>query len=284
VEQFRRGPLVFDVIDAGPAEGPVVILLHGFPQLNTSWNPVISRLTARGYRCLAPNQRGYSNGARPKRRRDYVFTESMEDVRALIDAIGADRVHLVGHDFGAAVVWQAALDMPERILTATPMSVPHGTAWLKSFVKSRQAFASWYIYLILLPRVAERYLLGKNGDGSRLSRFLRWKGQSPEAAERDARAMVEPGRLTAALNWYRGMLLADMRGWSEQIITSVPTMFVWSDRDATIVGAAARACGDYVTSEYRFETLHGVSHWILDEAPDATADLLLDWFAAHPIN
>lgn len=71
MDQYSRGELVFDVIDAGPADGPVVILLHGFPQMNTSWDTVIPRLTAEGYRCLAPNQRGYSSGARPTRRRDY---------------------------------------------------------------------------------------------------------------------------------------------------------------------------------------------------------------------
>jgi len=281
MDSYRRGELVFDVIDDGPTQGPVVVLLHGFPQLNSIWNPVISRLTARGYRCLAPNQRGYSRGALAERSRDYLFTESMEDVRALIDAVGADRVHLVGHDFGAAVVWQAALDMPERLLTATPMSVPHGTAWLKSFVRSRQALASWYVYFFLLPGVSERYLLGKHIDGCGLARILQCKGQTPQAAERDARAMTEPGRLTAALNWYRGMLHADMRGWRKNIITSVPTMYMWAERDATIMGAGARACGDYVTSEYRFEILPGVSHWMLDEAPDAIADLLLDWFGAH---
>lgn len=282
MDQFRRGDLVFDVIDAGPKDGPVVILLHGFPQLNTSWNAVIRRLTASGYRCLAPNQRGYSLGALPARVRDYLFTEAMEDVRALIDVAGADQVHLVGHDFGAAVVWQAAFDMSERLLTATPVSVPHGTGWLKSFVRSRQALASWYIYLFLLPGVSERVLRGRDNSGSGLARLLQCKGQSREAANRDARAMCEPGRLTAALNWYRAMPLADMRDWSHNIVTAVPTMFVWSDDDRTVVAAGAHACGNYVKSEYRFETLHGVSHWILDEASDAVAGLLLDWFATHP--
>jgi pimeloyl-ACP methyl ester carboxylesterase len=281
MDQFRRGDFVFDVIDAGPEDGPIVILLHGFPQLNTSWNAVIPRLTARGYRCLAPNQRGYSLGALPTRLRDYRFAESMEDVRALIDAVGAERVHLVGHDFGAAVVWQAALDMPQRLITATPLSVPHGTAWLKSFVRSRQALASWYIYFFLLPGVSEHLLLGKDGSGSGLSRLLQCKGQTREAADRDARAMTEQGRLTCALNWYRAMLLADVRGWSQNIIRSVPTMYVWADQDSTIMGAGARACGDYVRSEYRFEILRGVSHWMLDDAPGAVSDLLLDWFAAH---
>ena len=100
MERFRRGELVFDVRDSGPADGPVVVLLHGFPQLNTVWDAVVPRLTAKGYRCLAPNQRGYSSGARPRRRRDYRMPELVDDVGALIEASGSDRVHLVGHDWG----------------------------------------------------------------------------------------------------------------------------------------------------------------------------------------
>ena len=105
MDQYRRGDLVFDVVDEGPADGPVVLLLHGFWQFNTSWNTVIARLTGRGYRCLAPNQRGFSRGARPIRRRDYRQQELVEDVRALIDASGAQRVHLVAYDWGAIVAW-----------------------------------------------------------------------------------------------------------------------------------------------------------------------------------
>jgi pimeloyl-ACP methyl ester carboxylesterase len=106
-KQYTRDGLTFDYIEQGPADGEVVVLLHGFPQLNTSWEAVIDRLTAEGYRCLAPNQRGYSPGARPKRRRDYRTAELVEDVRALIDVSGAERVHLVGHDWGALVAWAA---------------------------------------------------------------------------------------------------------------------------------------------------------------------------------
>ena len=108
------------------------MLLHGFPQFNASWNAVIPRLTAVGYRCLAPNQRGYSPGARPTRRRDYRVEELVEDVRALIDASGAPRVHLVGNDFSATVAWAAAVEMRERLASVVTMSVPHPAALLKA--------------------------------------------------------------------------------------------------------------------------------------------------------
>jgi pimeloyl-ACP methyl ester carboxylesterase len=281
MEQFRRGELVFDVLDAGPADGPVVVLLHGFPQLNTSWNAVVSRLTAQGYRCLAPNQRGYSPGARPTRRRDYRVSELVEDVRALIDASGAQRVHLVGHDWGATVAWGAAAELPDRLASVSALSVPHPAAFLKALVTSRQGLASWYMYVFQLPRVPERVFLGRQGNATRLSMFLQSGKQSRGAADRDAHAMAEPGALTAALNWYRAIPLSDIRRVGAKI--TVPTMYVWSDGDKALLGKGARDCGRYVSGEYRFETLHGVSHWMIDEQPDAVADLLLDWFAAHSI-
>jgi pimeloyl-ACP methyl ester carboxylesterase len=281
VEQYKRGELTFDVIDAGPADGPVVVLLHGFPQFNTSWNAVIDRLTAQGYRCLAPNQRGYSPGARPPRRRDYRMSEIVEDIRALIDASGAERVHLAAHDWGAAAAWAAAAELPDRIATLTPFSVPHPGAFLKGLVTSRQGLMSWYMYFFQLPWLPERLLLGSNGLAIRMSESLQSGGQSKEAADRDAKAMAAPGVLTAALNWYRALPLTDLRQSAGKI--AVPTMYVWSDKDIALAEKPARNTVRYVTGDYRFEVLRGVSHWIPDECPDAAADLLLEWFAAHPI-
>ncbi|MGC2654879.1 MAG: alpha/beta fold hydrolase [Mycobacterium sp.] len=281
MENYRRGNLVFDVIDEGPADGPVVLLLHGFPQFNTSWSKVIDRLTAQGYRCLAPNQRGYSRGARPTRRRDYRTPSLVEDACALIDASGASKVHLVGHDWGAVVAWGVAAKYPDRLATVSPLSVPHPAAFLRALVSSRQALASWYMYVFQLPQIPERFLLGRHGTAAQLAKALRSAGQSAQAADRDARAMTDPGALTAALNWYRAMPLSDLRDTGSKV--SVPTLYVWSDWDTALVGKAAQNTGRYVSGEYRFETLRGVSHWIPDEQPDVLADLLLEWFAAHPI-
>jgi pimeloyl-ACP methyl ester carboxylesterase len=280
MNQFRRDNLVFDVRDAGPPDGAVVVLLHGFPQHNDSWDAVIDRLTAQGFRCLAPNQRGYSPGARPSRRRDYRMSELVADVGALIDASGARRVHLVGHDWGAAVAWLTAAQIPERLTTVSPVSVPHPSAFIKSFATSRQSLASWYMYLFQLPRIPE-WLLTRR-DGAMVSELLQRSGQTPAATARDAQAMSEPGALTAAINWYRAMPLANPRAIAEKV--SVPTMYVWSDQDTALLAKAAHDTARYVNGEYRFEVLPGVSHWIPDEQPDKLADLLLDWFAAHQAN
>ncbi|MDT5164306.1 MAG: hypothetical protein QOC88_1200 [Mycobacterium sp.] len=277
MDHYRHNGLTFDVRDAGPADGPVVVLLHGFPQHNDSWDAVIARLTAQGYRCLAPNQRGYSPGARPPRRRDYRIPELVGDLGALIDASGAQQVHLVGHDWGAAVAWAAAAEMPERLKTVSPVSVPHPAAFLKSFLNSRQGLASYYMYLFQLPRIPEWTMLRRNG--SFLSKSLRQSGQAPAVAERDAQAMLEPGALTAAINWYRALPLSSPGSINQKI--SVPTLYVWSDQDIALMPQSAYDTGRYVTGEYRFEIMPGVSHWIPDEQPDKLAELLLEWFAAH---
>ena len=281
MDQYRRGELVFDVIDAGSADGPVVVLLHGFPEQNTMWDSITPRLTAQGYRCLAPRQRGYSPGARPTRRRDYRISALTADVLALIDASGAQRVHLVGHDWGAIVAWRVAQQFPDRLLTLTSLSVPHPAALFKAMATSRQALASWYIYFFQLPRIPEWYMLRGKGTFT-MSGLV--KSRAPHAlalAESEAKAMAEPGALTSALNWYRAFPLNDPRGVGKKV--TVPTMFIWSDRDIALLEKSAQATRDYVDAEYRFEVLKGVSHWILDEQSDAVADLLLEWLAAHPI-
>ena len=280
MERYTRDGLVFDVRDAGPPDGPVVVLLHGFPQRNDSWSAVIDRLTAAGYRCLAPNQRGYAPGARPPRRRDYRMSELVADIGALIDASGAQRVHLVGHDWGAAVAWGVAAELPERLATVSPVSVPHPAAFLKSFVTSRQGLASWYMGFFQLPWLPE-WLLTR-GNGAVAAKTLRRSGQTAAAAERDAQAMTEPGALTGGLNWYRGLPMSNLRDSNQKI--SVPTMYVWSDDDIALKPKAARNTARYVDADYRFEIMSGVSHWIPDTEPDRLADLLLDWFAAHPID
>ena len=280
MDQFRRDGLVFDVRDVGPSDGPVVVLLHGFPQHNDSWDSVIDRLVAQGYRCLAPNQRGYASGAQPPRRRDYRMSELVADVGALIDASGAQRVHLVGHDWGAAVAWSVAADMPERLATLSPVSVPHPAAFIKSFTTSRQGLASWYMYFFQLPGLPE-WLLSRR-RGAVASQVLQRSGQTPAAADRDAQAMREPGALKTALHWYRAIPLSKPPTGDQKI--AVPTMYVWSDQDVALLPKAAYDTARYVTAEYRFEILPGVSHWIPDVEPDRLADLLLDWFTAHPLS
>ncbi len=281
MDEFRRGEFTFDVIDTGPRDGPVVVLLHGFPEFADSWRAVTESLCAQGYRCVAPNQRGYARDARPPGRGAYRATELAADVLALIDASGAERVHLVGHDWGAAVSWAVAARHPQRVASLSALSVPHPGAFLHSMLTGRQGLSSWYMYWFQVPRLPERMLLGRNGtERARLVRLLRYFGQSEALAARTATALVETGALTTALNWYRAMPLTDPR--SARTKVSVPTLFAWSDGDKAVRRQTAEACAAWVSGPYRFEVVPRVSHWMLDEAPDDVARLLLEHLSAYP--
>ncbi|HZG90636.1 MAG TPA: alpha/beta fold hydrolase [Pseudonocardia sp.] len=281
--ETTRGRLVFDVVEHGPADGDPVLLLHGFPQRASSWTGVASRLAGRGYRCLAPDQRGYSPGARPPGRRDYVLSELTADALAVVDdAVGSTgRVHLVGHDWGAAVGWALAAQHPDRLRSFTAVSVPPAAAMGRALLTGRQALASWYMAFYQLPGLPER-LLGAHGRefSGRLAAALRRAGQSAPAAERDAAGLADPAALTAALNWYRAIPLA--RGATPARPVRVPTLFVWSDGDVAITRQAAMLAGRHVEAPFRFVELRGVSHWIPDEAPAELAELIAGHLAAHP--
>src|SRR3954463_14957615 len=164
MDSFRRGDLTFDVRDAGPADGTPVVLLHGFPQDSSSFDRLTPALHSAGLRTLAPDQRGYSPGARPSGRAAYRMRELTADVLALLDAAELGSAHVVGHDWGGIVGWALAAWHPERGRTLTAVSVPHPAAMARAFVTSDQALRSWYMGLFQLPVLPEQLLLA--GDGA----------------------------------------------------------------------------------------------------------------------
>ncbi len=273
MEQFTRNELTFDVTDVGPAEAEAIVLLHGYPQSSASWRSVVPGLTAAGYRALAPDQRGYSPGARPVGRRAYVMSELVADVLALADQAGIDRFHVVGHDWGGAVAWALGTDHPDRLRTLTVLSTPHPGAFLRSTVTSGQALRSWYMGLFQIPRVPE--WLSLVGDGRVALSSMRRSGLSEERANEYLAGMREPGAVTGALNWYRAIPFEAAAVRQAQPVT-VPTLYVWSTKDVALGRKAAELTERHVSGPYRLEILEGVSHWIPEEAPDAVVRLVLD--------
>lgn len=266
IGDFERAGLRFEVDDEGPLDGPLVVLLHGFPTDRSSWRRVAPLLHDAGLRTIAPDQRGYSSGARPRGRAAYTSDQLVADVVALADAAGAGRFHVVGHDWGGGVAWLTAGQHADRVASVTSLSTPHPIATNRALRTSLdQARRSWYMAAIQLPRVPEWWF------APRMARTLAADGLPAEDAQRYAAHLAEPGALTAAMNWYRGALLT--RGVAHRC--RVPAAFVWGERDSYLGPKAAALTAECVLADYRFTRLpHG--HWLPELAPRECAAAILD--------
>jgi pimeloyl-ACP methyl ester carboxylesterase len=295
LHSYERDGLVFDVRDEGPVDGNVVVLLHGFPQDASAWDRVVPHLHGAGLRTLAPDQRGYSPGARPAGREAYRLRELVADTLALLDAAGCERVHLVGHDWGGAVVWAATARHPERFSSAVVVSTPHPAAMGHATRHGLQALRSWYIGMFQLPVVPELVVLPGLGPA------LRASGLPADRAEHYVRRMREPGAFSAALGWYRALgaglaralpRMIDPRaliratpgvtpaGGPERTHWEGPTTYVWGRQDVALGRSAAEQTGRFVRGDYRFVELDG-GHWLPETRPVEVADAILERAAAE---
>ena len=272
------GDLTFDVRVDGPEDGRPVLLLHGFPETSASWAAVTPLLTQAGLRTYAPDQLGYSPGARPDEVEAYSMQSLAQVTADLMTALEVPVADVVGHDWGANVAWTMAAWHPDRVRSLTAVSVPHPAAYTAAFrADPEQKERSAYIRLFWQEGKAEEVLLA---DGARrLRRMLAGSdgdsGVPAEAIDEYVAVLSAPGALTAALNWYRAMS-SDVR--VDPI--EVPTTYVWSDDDVAIGRTAAEACANYVTGDYRFVELPGITHWIPEQAPDQLAAAILDRVAS----
>lgn len=270
-EQWKCGGLSFDVRVEGPSEGEAVLLLHGFPQNAAEWNPVAARLQAAGYQTIAPDQRGYSPGARPDDVREYRMERLVSDAVALLDHRDLPSAHVVGHDWGAAVAWSLTAAHPERIRTLTAISVPHPAAFAAALRNDReQRRKSAYMHFLRRPKSPEKVLLAF--DALVLRRLLRRSGMAKAVIDSYVEPLQRPGALTAALNWYRA---SSGRVAAATPPVTRPTTFLWSDQDPAIGRGGAEACGQYVENDYRFVDFDDLGHWLPDRAPDRVAEAIL---------
>jgi pimeloyl-ACP methyl ester carboxylesterase len=266
----RRDGLVFDVVDEGPLDGEPVVLLHGWPERATSWREVTPVLNAAGFRTLVPDRRGFSPGARPKRRRDYTLPKLVDDVVALIDEIGGP-VHLVGHDWGAVVAWTVAGHHPDRVRTLTAVSVAHPAAFVKAMVRSDQARKSWYMGLFQLPVLPELVVTRR---AAWFDLQLLKGGMSKDDVARFRREIVEDGALGTSIGCYRAVPLTDPGVTRFRV--AAPTTMVWSDRDVALGRWGAEHSADWCDGDFELVVLEGLSHWIPTEAPEVLAETILE--------
>jgi pimeloyl-ACP methyl ester carboxylesterase len=269
--RIEVGDLVFDTVVFGEPDGEVVLLLHGFPQSSWCWRHVWPSLVEAGYLVVAPDQRGYSPGARPEGAPAYAMSELVADALGVLDAVGAERAHVVGHDWGAAVAWQLGARHPDRVRTLTPVCVPHPVPFTQALMTDPdQQARSRYMLDFQQVGTAEESLLADDG---RYFRSFFTGAEDVADVERYLAEMREPGRLTACLNWYRAASRASVDGLPP---VTVPTLYVWPDGDLALGRTAAEATAAHVDGPYRFVELAGVTHWVPEQVPEQLAALLLE--------
>jgi pimeloyl-ACP methyl ester carboxylesterase len=247
--------------------------LRGLPQTSSSCAAVTPLLTQAGLRTYAPDQLGYSPGARPGEVGAYSAQNLAQVTCDLMTELGLPRADVVGHDWGANVAWTLAAWHPDRVRSLTAVSVPHPAAYTAAFrADPEQKERSAYIRLFWQEGKAEEVLLA---DDARRMRRMFGDAVPAEAVDEYVAVLSAPGALTAALNWYRAMSSA-----APVDDVTVPTTYVWSDDDVAIGRRAAEGCAEHVTGDYRFVELTEISHWVPEQAPEELAVAILDRIAS----
>ncbi|MEJ1975433.1 MAG: alpha/beta hydrolase [Acetobacteraceae bacterium] len=273
--------MVFDVSVAGADDAPLVLMLHGFGVSRHFWNAQVPALAAAGYLAAAPNQRGYSPGARPdpadfaSYRADLLAQDALDIARAL--GHGNRRFHLVGHDWGASLAWAIAYQSPERLASLTILSRPHPLSFAQalSMPDGEQAVRSRHHTAFLDPDAGPGILAN---DAQWLRTRLTKSGVPPSAIEAHLSVIGNPAAMESALAWYRA------RGPGHPALgpIAVPTLYIWGDVDDTVGRAAAEGTGAFIAGPYQFEILPGVGHYAADQVPERVTALMLEHLARHP--
>lgn len=266
-------------VEAG--DGPLVVLLHGFPEFWFSWRFQIRALAGAGFRVVAPDMRGYNLSSRPTSVADYGIDHLTADVRDLIRERGAERALLVGHDWGAAVAWATASEHPEAVERLAILNVPHPRRFLHGLRRPRQLLKSWYMFFFALPWLPERLARAKNWRAFRFGfeHDARPGAFTAQDIERYVEAWSQPGAATGMLNYYRAVLRRSPKQAEARIrpITA-PTLVIWGERDRYLGAELAEPDRADVPNLERVIRIPDASHWVHHDQPERVTQLLIEFF------
>jgi pimeloyl-ACP methyl ester carboxylesterase len=272
--------IALHVVQAGPRDGPLVVLLHGFPEFWYGWRAQIVGLARRGFRVWAPDQRGYALSDKPRGIGAYRIDALADDIVGLLDAAGRERACVAGHDWGAGVAWWLGLKHPDRLKKLGILNVPHPTVLLRHLLSSpAQARKSWYMFFFQIPGLPERIIRANDWSfgvrslvGSSLPGTF-----SPDDLNRYRAAWSHQGAMTGMVNWYRAAfqrrptLPKDTR-------VHVPTLVIWGAKDRFLDAAMAQPSADLCDAG-RLVMVLDATHWVQHEAAERVTALLAEHFA-----
>jgi pimeloyl-ACP methyl ester carboxylesterase len=272
----------FHCREAG-GSGEPVILLHGFPETSRMWEPLMATLAAEGYRCVAPDQRGYSPGARPQEADAYRYADLAADVLELARVLGFQRFHLVGHDWGAAAGWAALAVRPDPVRSWTALPVPHYLAFARAVRDDPDEELYRGILGLLLATDGSTEAAFAADDFAALRGV--WERSTPEEVEDYLTVFGQPGASAAALNWYRAC-----RGHASALDddsfvfgpVATPTLLLWGKDDPYIRRMSVDLATEYMTGPYRTVELDA-GHFLAQEAPQAVADEICAHLRQNPL-
>ena len=265
-------------IAAGPQDGPVVLLLHGFPEFWYGWHRQIEPLAAAGFRVVVPDQRGHNLSSKPSGVASYAVSELVSDVIAIADQLGQEKIFLAGHDWGAAVAWSTALFHQQRIAKLAVLNVPHPSVMRKFLsTRPRQFLRSWYVFFFQLPWLPEALFSAFHfrAGSQALLRSSRPGTFSADDLAQYRAAWSQPGALTAMINWYRALFRTRVKFQDKTV--RVPTRILWGERDAFLLTEMAQESLRYCSSG-ELLTFANATHWLQHEEPDRVSRILMDFF------
>ena len=272
----RVGDVTLHYVEAG--EGPMVVLLHGFPEFWYGWRLQIAPLAAAGFRVVAPDLRGYNTSSHPEGIGAYSADKLADDVTGLIHELGAESATLVGHDWGGTVAWTAAMNHPEVVDKLVILDAAHPHKLQKGLLNPRQLLRSWYFFFFTLPWLPERVVRAKNFRFFR--RFLRdaRPEYTPEEMDRYVEAWSQPGAVTAMLDYYRKSVLTPPWESKAALRTiSAPTLVIWGQRDRYLGPRLTEPEHNDVPNLVGVERLPDASHWVHHDEAERVTQLIAEF-------
>jgi len=272
------GDVTLHYVEAG--DGPLIVLLHGFPEFWFGWRLQIAPLAATGFRVVAPDLRGYNLSSRPDGVEAYTADRLADDIVGLVRERGAESALLVGHDWGGTVAWTMAMNHPEVVDRLAILNAAHPRRLQQGLHNPNQLRKSWYFFFFAIPGLPEEVVHARNWHFFR--HFLQ-EARPPytdEEIERYVEAWSQPGAATAMINYYRASVRQSPKQAEAQLRPiSAPTLVIWGQDDHYLGPDLAEPDRDDVPNLDRVERLAGASHWVHHDEAERVNQLLIDFFA-----